>query len=397
MTTKKPVILQILPELSSGGVERGTIEVAEALVQHGYRALVASSGGTMTEQLKRVGAEHITLPLQSKNPLTIWKNSQHLKEIITRHDVDIVHARSRAPAWSAYFAVKATNTPFVTTFHGVYGTQSWLKKRYNRVMTFGSPVIAVSHYVKKHVMAEYGLSDEQITVVHRGADTSRFRPDRVSGQRVMQILADWHLPEEELHSLPVILLPGRVTRWKGQHVLLKALGMLPHRNFFCLLVGAIDKHPAYVKELQKLIESENLAGHVRLTGASPHMLDIYSMADLVICPSTEPEAFGRVPVEAQAMGKPVIATNHGGACETVLPDETGWLAEPNDPQHLAQLIDMALMLPAERKAMMAERAIDHVHANFSTQAMCAHVLDIYDRVLGRNGTNQSCTDMNEAA
>lgn len=386
MAIEKPTILQILPEMVSGGVERGTIEVAEALVTHGYRALVASAGGPLVDQLKRVGGEHITLPLQTKNPLQIWKNSQHLIEVIRTAGVDIVHARSRAPAWSAYRAAKQTQTPFVTTFHGFYGLQSSLKKRYNRVMTYGEPVIAVSNYIRDHIVAQYGLQTSQVQVIHRGADVRKFRPDRVSGQRVMQLLEQWHLPEEQLHHVPVILMPGRLTRWKGQHVLIKALGSIPHRNFFCLIVGEMEKHSGYAAELEKLIEQENLVGHVRLTGPTPHMVDVYSMADLVICPSIEPEAFGRVPVEAQAMGKPVIATDHGGACETVIPEQTGWLVPPNDSISLANTIEYALSRTPEQREHMAHIAIEHVRHNFSTEAMCNRVLDVYYEILhGQNG------------
>lgn len=380
MSTKQPTILQVLPELISGGVERGTIEMAEAIVARGWRALVASAGGPMTEQLRRLGAEHITLPMASKNPWRIWHNAGHLEQIIKSHQVDIINARSRAPAWAAYMASKRTNTKLLTSFHGVYGHSSSLKRRYNEVMTYGEKVIAISHYIEEHLKSIYHVPQEKIRIVHRGADLRTFRRDRISGTAIMKLAQEWHAPE----GVPVILVPGRITRWKGQHVVLEALKQLPEsQDFFCVLVGEDTKHPDYRAELEQTIaQSERLIGRVRLVGACNAMADAYAIADVVLVPSIEPEAFGRVPIEAQAMGKPVIATNHGGACETVIDGTTGWLVPPADAAALATYISFVLSLTAEQKEGLAQAAINHVWQHFSTEAMCAGEMAVYDEMLG---------------
>ncbi|MDG1287105.1 MAG: glycosyltransferase family 4 protein [Rickettsiales bacterium] len=373
-------VLQVLPELGSGGVERGTVEVARALQESGSQALVASAGGVMVDELTRYGATHFELPLTSKNPFTMWQNVLRLSEIIKREKVEIVHARSRAPAWSAYYAAKRTGVPFITTFHGVYnGYGKGLKHRYNEIMTRGERIIAVSNFVGEHVAKEYGASSDIIRVIHRGADVEYFHPEKSSGVRTMDLCQKWHLPE----GLPVILLPGRLTRWKGQHVLLKALSQLPHRQFYCVLLGEQGKHPGYKRELEKLVEKYKLHGHVRMAGTSRDMRDAYNVADVVISPAIEPEAFGRVPVEAQAMGKPIIATSHGGAMETVMTGETGtgWLVPPGDSKALSQAIEQALMLDENSKQALAQNARQHVVANFSTEAMCNKVLGVYDQVI----------------
>ncbi len=373
-------ILQILPELGSGGVERGTIEVSNAIQQAGGAALVASAGGKMLDDLARTGAQHFQLPLASKNPLTMWNNIQRLITIIKREKVNIIHARSRAPAWSAYYAARATGVPFMTSFHGVYnGYGKGLKHKYNAIMTKGVRTIAVSDFVGEHVAHHYEINPDTIRVIHRGADVEYFAPEKANGMRVMELCKQWNVPE----GLPIILLPGRLTRWKGQHVLLEALNHLPHRDFFCVLLGEAGKHPAYVRELEKKVEEYHLQGHVRMVGVSQEMRAAYSAASIILSPAIEPEAFGRVPVEAQAMGKPIIATAHGGAMETVITGEggTGWLVPPNDSRSLATAIEEALHLSDDDKSYLATHARNHVSTNFSTQAMCAKVLGVYEEVL----------------
>lgn len=379
MPSSYPTILQILPELISGGVERGTVEVAEALVNSGFRAIVASAGGPMAEQLRRVGAEHIELPLASKNLWQIWKNAGHLEQLIKIQRVDIVHARSRAPAWAGYLATKRTGTHFLTSFHGVYGHHNGLKRRYNEVMTYGERVIAVSHFISQHMQSVYGTDPAKIRVVQRGADLRLFRRDRVSGHGVMKLAQEWMVPE----GTPVIMAPGRITRWKGQHIVLQALAkLLPNQDFFCLFVGDESKHPEYRTELEQLASELGLVGKLRFTGNCTDMATAYALADVVLVPSIEPEAFGRVPIEAQAMGKPVIATNHGGACETVIDGVTGWLVPPGDADTLAEYIRFVLVLTPDQRESLAQDASRHVHQHFSTEAMCKGEIAVYKELLG---------------
>ncbi len=228
-------VLQVLPALgASGGVERGTVEIAGAVVEAGGRALVASAGGPMTHDLKRVGAEHVPLPVDSKNIFTMRANVGRLANLIRTEKVDIVHARSRAPAWSAFFAAKQTGTHFITTFHGTYSAGNWLKRRYNSIMTRGERVIALSGFIAGHVRRVYGVPPSRIRVIHRGVDLARFDPAEVGAERVVTLAAEWRLPD----GVPVVMLPGRLTRWKGQAVFIRAIAELGRRDIRCILVGS---------------------------------------------------------------------------------------------------------------------------------------------------------------
>jgi glycosyltransferase involved in cell wall biosynthesis len=377
---KPPVILQVLPALNTGGVERGTIEITGALARAHWRPLVASSGGTMLPSLTYAGGEHITLPLNVKNPFRIWQNAALLEKIIRHRGVSLVHARSRAPAWSAWLAAKRVGVPFVTTFHGVYGLKPAIKQRYNEIMTRGDRVIAVSGFVAEHIAAHYTVDTNLIRVIHRGVDLKQFDPARILPPRMVELSTRWRLPDD----VPLIMLPGRITRWKGHEVLVDALAKLPHRDFFCLFVGDDAGHPSYRMELEKRIFARGLEAHIRIAGNTPHMAEAYSLADIVVAPSVEPEAFGRVPVEAQAMGRLVISTNHGGACETVVNNETGWLVEPGNVDALAAAIHHALNLPPEEKQRISTQAMEHVRYGFSSEIMCQKTLEVYWELIGHH-------------
>ncbi|PIW29905.1 MAG: glycosyl transferase [Rhodospirillales bacterium CG15_BIG_FIL_POST_REV_8_21_14_020_66_15] len=372
-------VLQILPALgAAGGVERGTVEIAGAVVEAGGRALVASAGGPLVHDLARVGAEHVELPLASKNPVTLWRNVDRLAQVIRAEKVDIVHARSRAPAWSAWAAARRTGAHFVTTFHGTYGAGNHLKRVYNSIMTRGERVIAISQFIAGHVHQLYGVPAGRIRVIHRGVDLDRFDPARVSAQRVVNLAADWMLPD----GMPVIMLPGRLTRWKGQPVVIDALAKLGRKDVRCLLVGGDQGREDYRAELEAMIAARDLNEVVRLVDHCDDMPAAYMLTDVVISASTDPEAFGRVIAEAQALGRPVIATDHGGAKETVMSGETGWLVPPGDAEALAVAIARVLALDSAQRSTLAGKAIANVRDNFSKAAMCAKTLDVYDEVLG---------------
>ena len=371
-------VLQVLPALDAGGgVERGTVEIASAIVEAGGRALVASAGGAMVHELGRVGAEHFTLPLASKNPAVIHANVKHLTGLITDQGVDIVHARSRAPAWSAYFAARRTGTHFVTTFHGTYGSGNWFKRRYNSVMTRGERVIAISHFIAGHVRRVYGVPAADIRVIHRGVDLERFDPKKVNAERVVVLAGKWRLPD----GMPVVMLPARLTRWKGQVVFIRAIAALPRRDIRCLLVGSDQGRSAYRRELEDLIHEWDLDEIVRIVDHCNDMPAAYMLTDLVVSASTDPEAFGRVVAEAQALGRPVIATDHGGARETVMVGETGWLTPPGDVESLSEAIGRVLALSDPTRQILAAKAIDNVERNFTRHGMCARTLDVYNEVL----------------
>ncbi|MBI3444175.1 MAG: glycosyltransferase family 4 protein [Magnetospirillum sp.] len=375
---RQPVVMQVLPALVTGGVERGTVDMAVALAEAGWKAIVVSEGGPMVRELTRVGAEHITLPVASKNPLTIRANADKLAEIIVANNVDIVHARSRAPAWSAWMAAERTGRHFVTTFHGTYNL-GWfgLKQRYNAIMTRGERVIAISEFISEHARRVYGLDPQRLRVVHRGIDLSRFDPAKVSPERIIQLAQKWRLPD----GYQVIMLPGRLTRWKGQAVLIEALALLGRHDVRCLLVGSDQGRTGYREELVELVKSRDLVDVVHLADECNDMPAAYMLTDVVVSASTDPEAFGRIAVEGQAMGRPVIATAHGATDETVLPGRTGWLTPPGDAQALAQALDRFLALSTEERDLMAADAMDFVRTNFSKEAMCARTLGIYREIL----------------
>ncbi len=371
-------VLQVLPALGEGGgVERGTVEVAAAIVEAGGRALVASSGGVLVYDLERAGAKHFDLPMRSKNPFTMWKNVKRLVDLIRREKVDIVHARSRAPAWSAWAAARRTRARFVTTFHGAYSAGNIFKRAYNSVMTRGDRVIAISNFIAGHVRQMYGVRSQRIRVIHRGVDLDRFDPRRVTAQRVINLAADWMLPD----GVPVVMLPGRLTRWKGQRVLIDAMVKLGRKDVRCLLVGGDQGRTDYRSELEKLIIAKGLSEVVKLVDHCGDMPAAYMLTDVAISASTDPEAFGRVIAEAQALGRPVIASDHGGAREILLPGETGWLVPPGDSDALAGVLGRVLDLSAEKRQKLAVKATRNVVDNFSRASMCAKTLDVYNEVL----------------
>jgi len=373
-----PAVLQVLPSLTTGGVERGTVDIAAALTGAGLRAIVVSAGGPMEHDIERVGGEHITLPVDSKNPLVIRKNIAALAKVIRSRRIGLVHARSRAPAWSARSAAQRCGVPFMTTFHGTYNFNNPAKKAYNAIMAKGERVIAISKFIGRHIVENYDTPEGRVRVIPRGIDIDTFNPDAVSPERMIQLSQSWRLPDDA----PVIMLPGRLTRWKGQSVLIEAARRLGRADVRVLLVGDDQGRTGYRDELEAQIARIGTEGIIHLTGPCRDMAAAYMLANVVVCPSTDPEAFGRVAAEGHAMGRPVIASDHGGARETVISGETGWLVPPGDADALAQALRTALAMTSEDRDTVAQRAIAHVRKNFTKQKMCAATLDVYAELLG---------------
>jgi len=383
-----PVVLQVLPSLDigGGGVERSAIDVGEALVLAGKKAVVASEGGRQVVELERRGVKHIALPLASKNPLVIRRNIRRLAEVIEREKIELVHARSRAPAWSARAAARETGVPFVTTFHGTYnfgtGLMGDLKKRYNAVMIDADAVIANSNFIASHIAENYGLSGPKVHVVPRGIDTARFDAEGFNPNRMIEVATRWRVPDDSM----VVLLPGRLTRWKGQLLFIEALAELKSRrgadnfNITGLLVDSDQGREAYRKELEDQIEEKGLAGNVQIVGHFDDMPAAYMLSDVVVSASTDPEAFGRVIAEAQAMGRPVVVADHGGAAEQVVEGVTGWRFAPGDPQEFAAALETALTLNVDARAELAVHASDHARSKYAKSGMCASTLRIYASV-----------------
>lgn len=371
-------VLQVLPSLVTGGVERGTIEITQAIVEAGGSALVASAGGRLVAAIERAGGRHITLPLMRKDPYSIWRNAALLATIIRAERVDIVHARSRAPAWSAWLACRRTGTHFVTTWHGTYSEGLPFKRRYNSVMAQGERVIVASRFIARLVGERHGVDPARVRLIPRGVDSAVFDPGAVSGERVMRLLRSWRIPE---HA-PVVMLPGRLTEWKGQGVLLEAIARMGRRDVYCVLVGAEQGRPRFSERLVARAAELGVSERIRLAGECDDMPAALLAADIVVHASTQPEAFGRVVVEAQALGRPVIAADLGGPAETVEHGVTGWLLPPRDSAMLAEAVEAVLALPRETLATVGAQARAAVLERYTVAAMQAATLQVYREVVG---------------
>jgi glycosyltransferase involved in cell wall biosynthesis len=371
-------VLQVLPALGPGGVERGAVEIAAALQEAGFRALVASEGGPLEHDLARCGARHIRLPLATKSPFGIWRNARALQALIAAERVDIVHARSRAPAWSALLATRRAGRKFVTTWHGTYTEDFPGKRRYNAVMASGDRVIAISRFIAGHLAARAPVDPRVIRVIPRGIEPARFDPHSVNGARIEAMTRHLAVPD----GAPIVLLPGRVTRWKGQMVLVDAMARLSRSDAVAVLLGDDQGREKFRAELEARIAALGLVGRVFFRPHTNDMPAALLLASVVVSASTDPEAFGRVVIEGQAMGRPVVATAHGGAAETVVDGDTGLLVPPGDAAALAGVIDTMLALDPVAAAALGERARAHVLAEgYTTEAMCDATLSVYRELL----------------
>jgi glycosyltransferase involved in cell wall biosynthesis len=384
---EKPVILQVLPHLHTGGVERTVIEVAEAIVQAGGVALVAAEPGRLTGELEAVGGTLLPFPAATKSPARILANIFRLSEIIKAHGVSLVHARSRAPAWSAYYAARQAGVPFVTTYHGVYNQKSALKAWYNSVMARGDMVIANSHYTAGIVRERHGTPEARLVVIHRGVDLERFDPQSVEPERMAALRAAWGVaPDARL-----VIMAGRLTRWKGQHIVIGAAAHIATKTEFddvaFVLAGDDQGRAAYTQELRERIETLGLAGRVHLVGHCADMPAAFLTSSMAIVPSIEPEAFGRTSVEAQSMGCPVAVSDIGALPETFAGNEdngggrTGWSFPAGDEAELAKKIETILHLSPDVFAATRQAARVHAAEHFSKALLQSKTLRVYDSLL----------------
>jgi len=373
----KKTILQVVPALISGGVERGTLEIAKKIVESGNISIVISAGGPLVEALEQDGSIHIKMNVASKNPITIWNNAGKIANIIRNYNVDIVHARSRAPAWSCYFAAKATDIKLITTFHGIYNFKNSIKKYYNSVMTQGVKVIAISNFVKNHIIENYKIDKNKIQVIYRGVNHEEFTKEKVSDELLKKFKEKYNVPA----GARVLLLPSRMTRWKGHLILIEALEKIKHLNFYCIIAGDLAKHPRFVSEIQEKIQEYKIQNRAQLFGNEPNMMGLYGIADIVLSTSIEPEAFGRTIIEAQSMEKLVIATNIGGACETIQDGLTGFHVKAGDIDDLAKKIEYCLgIIGSAEEKKITSNARKAVATNFSLDLMLKSTLSIYNEI-----------------
>jgi glycosyltransferase involved in cell wall biosynthesis len=378
-SNRKLGILQVLPALMSGGVEREVLDTAEGIVKQDYRSFVASNGGRLVSQLYQAGSRHFDLPLNSKNPLVMISNIFKLRRLIRLHNIDIVHAQSRGPAWSAYFAAKLTKCHFMTTIHGAHSISGSLKRKYNSVMVKGEKILAVSNFIADYAKDNYDFDHNKLEIVHCGVNIDKFNFNNIEEKRIIDLARNLRIPMDK----PIIMLPGRLSRNKGHLFLLEAVKALPPKSFTCLFVGDDNGHLNYREELQAKIKEYNLDKRVIITSNVSDMPAIYALSDIVTCVSTKSEAFGLVSIEAQAMGRMVIANNMGGIKETIVDGETGWLIEPGNVNELTDTIMKLLSLNLEQRLDLSKRARAHVEKNFSLAVMQEKIINSYKEVINK--------------
>lgn len=386
MNARPMKVLQVIPQLETGGAERTTVDIAAALTEAGDGALVVSEGGRLLGELEAAGGRHVTMPVGTKSPFGLRRNASRLAALVEREGIDIIHARSRAPAWSALWAARWTRRPFVTTYHGAYNERSRLKNRYNSVMARGDAVIANSGYTAALIAQRHAFAAQRIVTIHRGVDLARFADDAAA--RGEGLRDAWRVAA----GRPVVLNIARLTPWKGQEVLIDALGQLaarsPELDFVCVLAGDDQGRTDYRDALARRADALGLGDRVRIAG---HVADVpaaLAAASVAVQPSTEPEAFGRAAVEAQAAGVPVVVSDLGAVRETVLatPEvppggRSGWRVPPGDAAALSETIGEALALSPQERAEIGRRGREHALANFSLGAMKTKTLRVYHSLL----------------
>lgn len=386
MGLKRPTILQIIPELATGGAELSAIEIAAAVVRAGGRAIVLSEGGRMADRLAAVGGELVIFPAATKNPMKLLANASAIERIARKENVDLIHARSRAPAWSAFIAARRTKLPFVTTYHGIYNEKGRAKRLYNSVMARGDIVIANSRYTADIVKKRYATPEERIRVIYRGVDLDAFDPAVVSAERVKKLRDKWGV----IDGQRIVLHAARLTKWKGQGDVIAAAARIRDQVRDCvfILAGDAQGRDDYRQGLLDQIASAGLEGIVRLVGHVDDIPAAFAASHIAFVASNEPEAFGRAAAEAQAMACPVISTNIGAPPETVLApprvtanDRTGWLVAPSDIDDYESVLLEALSLGDAERAEIGARARRHVMEMFSTFKMQRLTLAVYDELL----------------
>ena len=381
---KKKVILQIVPSMDLGGAENGTFEVSTFMRKMGWNVMVASSGGSLVQRLVLNKIVHIKLPLNSKNPLTIFFNIFRLAWVIKKYKIKIVHIRSRAPAWSAYYACSMfRGIKLISTVHGAYSNQNILKKFYNSIMIKSYKIIAISRYIKLYLIKNFRLTRKQlnkIILIPRGVDFEKFKSDGIDPKRLYALSRQWDLPD----GIPVILFPSRIAPYKGHKTLLKALSILikdPGNKFICVMIGSTKENSNYEAELTSIINDNNLSDYIKFPGKCFDMPAAYKLCDLVVSPADKPEGFGRIIIEAQAMNRLVLASAHGGSLELIKDTFNGFLFKPKDIYDLANKIKNLLFLPKKQKSKVIERAKELVKENYNINKMCDSNFKLYKSLI----------------
>ena len=380
----KKKILQVIPAMEMGGAEIGTVEISSYMKKKGWDVIVASSGGSLVKKLNLRDINHIKLPLNSKNPLIIFFNIFKIAWIIKKYKVKIVHVRSRAPAWSAYYACSMfRGIKLISTVHGAYDNQNIFKKIYNSIMLRSVKIIAISNYIKNYLLKNYKFSKkkmEKIVVIPRGVDLERFNTKNVNFKRLFFLSNLWDLPD----GIPVILFPSRIAPFKGHKTLLKAISLLKKESeikFICLMTGLPKKNSNYVSEINSIIEDNGLSEYVKFTGLCADMPAAYKISDIVVSPANKPEGFGRIIIESQSMNVPVIASAHGGSLELIKNNYNGLLFKPNNEHDLADKLKYLLFLSKNERDMIIKRANVLVRKKYNINKMCDLNFKLYNSII----------------
>ena len=381
---KNKRILQIIPSMEIGGAERTVLEITAFLKNTNYTSLVLTSGGKLIKDLEKLNIEVVRYPIDKKNPLLIIKNIIELKKLFIEKNIDLIHVRSRAPAWSAIFAARSLKIPIVTTWHGHVSNSSWFKKKYNSIMHKGNALIANSNYTAENINKIYKIDKDKIDIIPRGVNTEKFKASNFSDEEKIKIKKEWKVFDQ---NKIILLLPARLTRWKGHEVVIKAIGLLKKEEFFkniiCLFAGNQKGSERYIQNLKETIASLSLDDKIKLIGQVENMPLAYQVSNIILSPSIQPEPFGRIPIEAQASGKIIISSNAGAVKETIKSgqDSTGFKVKPNNSEELAHQIKLVIKMKDEDLQEIKKRAILNVKNNFSLETMCKKTLEVYNRLL----------------
>ena len=373
-------VLQVIPQLDVSGASQGCIDVANYLIENHHNCVVMTHSGKRVKNAKNKDIKVIISPVHSKNPITIFFNIFRLLQVIRDYNIDIIHVRSRAPAWSCFFASKISSKKFISTFHGTYNYNNFIKKFYNSIMLRTDGTIAISCFIEDQIKSQYSQTPKNLQVIYRGIDSKIFNSNNVNPERIKQIKNQHSLESDSIK----ILLPGRITGWKGHLILVQAIAEVIKNiknNIEVLFVGP-DENSSLKEHLKDHIQNLNMSNIFHFMGSSDEMANIYALSDIVISSSTDPEAFGRIAVEAQSMGKFVVASNHGGSTETVINNETGYLYSPNDHKDLADMIIKAIDQNKYNSKKVFEASVKNARENYSVERMCKETLEFYKKILG---------------
>jgi len=382
--SSKIKVLQVIPKLGYGGAETGCYDLAHYLTEQGASSYIVTSGGELTKYINKKKVKLIRLPVQSKNPILIFFNALILSIIILILNVNVVHARSRAPAWSCLLATKITRRKFVTTFHGTYNFKSSIKKFYNSVMVRSDLIIAGSNFIFSHIQENYSSylnSSKKLLSIFRGINLEYFDANQIKESEKLNLIREWKLDKQK----KIILLPGRLTGWKGQEMFIESLSHFkknnPDKKFTAIILGSDQGRKIYKKKLQRLVEQYRLNQDVLFVGHCKNMPVAYKVSDFVVSSSIEPEAFGRVAVEAQSMRKPIIASTIGGSKETIIDNITGFLFVAGDINSLSQKLAHVFDLDETTLKSMGNEGRKNVTNKFNVEKMCFTTYSEYKKLL----------------